>query len=118
MSNVGISVDLKELLLKAGDYFKAALELTTEDARAGLKYHLLRLSLLGLSDQDQKQLCELTEQDFRDQDVTSAADQIKRRKTASPLAVVMAELIATAEDKRMAVLGARLRRLCRIEFQR
>src|SRR6266496_1558604 len=106
MDNVDNSVDLKEFSLKAGAYYKASFELTTEDARAGLKYHLRRLSLLGLSEKDQKQLHDLAELAFRDQDVASPAGEIKGRKSASPLAVALADLISEATDRRMAVLGA------------
>jgi hypothetical protein len=106
MNNVDISIDARDLALKAGESYRAALELTMGDAHAGLKYHLLRLSLLGLSEQDQKQLRELAELAFRDQDVAPSVDQINARKNASPLAVALADLIATAQHKRMAVLAA------------
>jgi hypothetical protein len=106
MNNIDIPIDAKDLPLKAGEFYRAAFDLTTNDAQAGLKYHLLRLSLLGLSEQDQKQLRELAELAFSDQDVAPSVGQINERKTASPLTVALADLIGAAQDKRIAVLAA------------
>src|SRR6266446_2621390 len=94
MSQTRNSVDDQELAREAANQYLNARGLAFEDARLGLKYMLLRLSLLGLSTEDQKQLRKLARLAFADADVTPEADRIKNRKTVSPLAVAIAGIVA------------------------
>ena len=57
-----------------------------EDARRALRYPLLRLSLVGLSQQDMKELTELGQAVIQEGDVREAARRIEERRGASPLA--------------------------------
>jgi hypothetical protein len=79
-----------------------------EDARIGLRYPLLRLSLLGLSQRDVKELAELGQAVMKEGDVREAAKRIGERRGASPLAVVIAGIVHNAEkrDEREVMLGA------------
>jgi len=106
MSQTRNSVDDQELAREAANQYLNARGLAFEDARLGLKYMLLRLSLLGLSTEDQKQLRKLARLAFADEDVTPEADRIKNRKTASPLAVAIAGIVTSAPEKKAALLGA------------
>jgi hypothetical protein len=106
MSQSKNSVDEREFASAAANQYINARGLAFEDARLGLKYMLLRLSLLGLSNEDQKQLHKLARLAFADADVTEEADRIKDRKTASPLAIAIAGIVASAPEKKPALLGA------------
>jgi hypothetical protein len=79
-----------------------------EDARIGLRYPLLRLSLLGLSQRDVKELTELGPTVIQEEDVSEAAKRIGERRDASPLTVVIAGIVHNAEkrDERDVLLGA------------
>ena len=79
-----------------------------EDARRALRYPLLRLSLVGLSQQDMKELTELGQAVIQEGDVREAARRIEERRGASPLAVVIANIVHNAEkrDEREVMLGA------------
>jgi hypothetical protein len=79
-----------------------------EDARRGLRYPLLRLSLVGLSQRDVKELTELGQAIIQEGDVREAAKRIAERRGASPLAVVIAGIVHNAEkrDEREVMLGA------------
>jgi hypothetical protein len=90
----------------AGNHYSNTLSHAFGDARLGLKFMLLRLSLLGITVQDREQLRDLARLAFYDKDVTKAADRIKKRRTASPLAVAIADVVASAEEKKLAMLGA------------
>ncbi len=82
------------------------------DARNGLIYALHRLSILGLTVQDREPLRELARLAFQESDVTEAANEIKSRESASPLAVAIADIVAASfsrggkEMTKMAMLGA------------
>jgi len=104
MDNTTNSTDVAAI--EPGGRARSAIGLAMEDARLGLRYHLLRLSLLGLTNQDQKRLRELARLIFSEADVSEIAARIARRKTASPMSVAMSDLIASAPDKRIALLGA------------
>src|ERR1700730_4760056 len=99
--------------LDAGMNYDFATGLSFGDARNGLKYVLLRLSLLGLSAEDQQELRELAKLAFNDLDVKNAAARITNTNTASRLAVAIAEIVQRAGEKiasststKMAMLGA------------
>jgi hypothetical protein len=72
-----------------------------------LKYPLLRLSVHGLSAQDQKELVELAKDVVEERSVTDASEKITGRKSASPIAVAIAEIVVSARgSKWIAMLGS------------
>jgi hypothetical protein len=111
MSQTKFSSEEQDLAREAGNLYDNARNFASEDARLGLKYMLLRLSLLGLSDHDQKQLRKLARLVFADADgaqeeAGQEAERIRSRKTASPLAVAITNIVSSASEKKMAMLGA------------
>jgi hypothetical protein len=93
--------------LDAGVNFDFATGLSFDDARNGLKYVLLRLSLLGLSAEDQQELRELAKLAFNDLDVKNAAARITNTNTASRLAVAIAEIVQRTGEKFASVQARR-----------
>lgn len=116
MNSKTISADVHEFSRVAGSvHYKNAIDISSGsfgDARNGLKYALMRLSLLGLTEQDREQLGELARLAFQESDVTEAANHIKDRKSASPLAVAIADIVTESSAHggqkmtKMAMLGA------------
>ena len=104
MSRTSNAIEMKPL--DASERSTFTLGLAMEDARLGLKYHLLRLSLLGLTDEDQKQLHKLASLVFADKVIDAAVAAIKERKSASKLAIALADIVESARDKRASLLGA------------
>jgi hypothetical protein len=98
----------------AGQRFRLAVQLGIEDAQQlHLRYHLLRLSVVGLTKKDQEELLELGRLAFQGSDVTKQVDKIKGRSSASPLAVALADIVGQATlglggpvDTRALMLGA------------
>jgi hypothetical protein len=65
------------------------------------------LSVHGLSDHDQKELAELAKDVVEERDVTDTCKRITSRKSASPIAVAIAEIVVSARrSKWMAMLGS------------
>ena len=95
MSEVNKSTEVQEIARNAGSQFTSGIGFVAEDARLGLKYMLLRLSLLGLSDEEQKKLFKLGQLAFQGADLRTAADEIKSDTSASPLAVAIADIVST-----------------------
>src|SRR5689334_22268570 len=108
MSTITIAGDVAEIARVAGViHYHNAIDKSFDDARNGLRYILLRLSLLGLTDQDQAQLGELARLAFQASDVTEAVNQIKNRTSATPLAIAIADIVAASRgSQRIAMLGA------------
>src|SRR5262245_45841241 len=106
MSQTTFSIEEQDIAREAGNLYVNARRLAFEDARLGLKYMLLRLSTLGLSDQDQKQLHKLARLVFAGADGAQEVERVGNRKTASPLAVAIANIVASASEKKQAMLGA------------
>jgi hypothetical protein len=78
-----------------------------EDGRLGLKYILLRLSVAGLTPQDQRNLRDLLATACKDQDVTQSAQRVREAEAVSPLAVAIADIVENARRKKKeAALGA------------
>ncbi|MBI3423088.1 MAG: hypothetical protein HY011_09125 [Acidobacteria bacterium] len=98
----------QDLAQAAGNQYANAHRLALDDARRGLKYMLLRLSLLGLSHEEQHQLRQLARLACAGAEaaVLEAAEQIKERPTASPLAVALADIVLAAPGQKEALLGA------------
>jgi hypothetical protein len=79
---------------QAGEHFRTAIQFGIEDAQLlRLKYHILRLSVVGLTDKDQKDLLELGRLSFQGSDVAKQAEKITSRRDASPLAVALAAIV-------------------------
>src|SRR5262245_23357571 len=110
MSQMTFPIDEHDFAREAGNLYSHTRGLAFEDARLGLKYMLLRLSLLGLTQEDQKRLRKLAQLVFADPDdaeeVEREVDQIRNHKDTSPLAVAIANIVAIAPEKKLALLGA------------
>ncbi len=83
--------------IEAGEHFSSAVGLGFEDAAARrLRYHLLRLSVVGLTKRDVDDLGELRRLAFQESDVTQQAAKIKQRPDASSLAFAVADILERA----------------------
>ncbi|MFP3558217.1 hypothetical protein SB861_47260 [Paraburkholderia sp. SIMBA_049] len=78
-----------------------------EDGRLGLKYVLLRLETVGVTERDRAILRQLTVQACGNQDVSETVRRIQDDKSSSALALAIAEIVAAAtESPEAACLGA------------
>jgi hypothetical protein len=78
----------------AGERFREAAEFAFEDAQQRrLRYHLLRLTVAGLSHDEVRPLVELGRLAFDDADVTEQARVIRERPGATPLASALASIV-------------------------
>lgn len=81
----------------ADEYFRSAVGFVLEDAHIlRFRYHLLRLRLAGLTDQDVEELTELARLVFQGSDVRQQTASIRKRADASPLAVTIAGVVDEA----------------------
>ena len=94
MTNPILPAAVRALAQQAGAHATTATAHSFDDARNGLHYVLLRLSLLGLTEPERAQLEDLARLAFHAEDLTAAAAQITSSPTASPLAVAVADLVA------------------------
>jgi hypothetical protein len=79
---------------RAGELFGEAVRFTFEDMAAQkLHYHLERLTSVGLTDNDVKDLDELASRVLLEIDVTEQVRRIKQRADVSPLAFAIADLL-------------------------
>jgi hypothetical protein len=77
------------------------------DARNGLHYMLMRLSLAGLTTDEQEQLLELGAQTFSGGDADNVASKIISNEQATPLALAIASIVQKSRlSKKMAMLGS------------
>jgi hypothetical protein len=108
MLPVKSSGDVDGLAVNAGTLLQRAVDLNREDFQLrALKYPLLRLSVHGLGAQDQKELAELAKAVVEERDVTDASERITSRKSASPIAVAIANIVRSAPgSKWIAMLGS------------
>src|SRR5690348_15879531 len=82
---------------EAGEQFDSAARFGFEDAmQRRLRYHLLRLTVVGLTQQDVQELGELASLAFEGSDVSQQATAISRRVDASPLATAIAQIMQKA----------------------
>lgn len=82
---------------EAGQHFRSAADLAFEDARSErLRYHLLRLTVVGLTKDDVQDLGELARLAFQESDVTEHVSKIKQRADASSLAFAIADILERA----------------------
>jgi hypothetical protein len=101
----------KDSFREAGEQFSAAAGLCFGDAmQRRLRYHLLRLTTVGLSHTEVEDLVELGRLAIQGSKVEEQATRIKQQ--ASPLAFVIADIVARAEsdarpvNMRAVMLGA------------
>jgi len=95
----------EEMARRAGEFFRVAAGFSIEDAEPQrLRYHLLRLTVVGLTQEDVADLGELSRLAFQDSDVKKQATKIKERVDASPLAFAIADVVEQAGD----ILGGRV----------
>ncbi|MBT2546670.1 hypothetical protein J7E99_40010, partial [Streptomyces sp. ISL-44] len=82
---------------RAGELFRSGGDRILDDVgRRRIQYHLLRLTLVGLTRDDVEDLRELARLAFEDADVTGQAAKIKERAGASTLAVAIADIVEQA----------------------
>lgn len=89
----------KDISREAGELVRSAGALILEDAmQQRLHYHLVRLTVVGLSNEDVKDLGELGRLSFQGfaGDVPEQVTKIKQRPGASPLAFALAEIVEQA----------------------
>lgn len=100
----------EQLTRNAGEHFAAVVNESTEDAElARLRYHLLRLELAGITDDDRSDLLALSRLAFADEAVGDQARSLRARGDASPLAAAIADIVDQAEGRgnmRAVLLGA------------
>jgi hypothetical protein len=90
----------------AGERFKRGAGVAFEDAMLRrLRYHLLRLTLVGLSREEVEQLSELARLAFEDADVTDQVTAIRQRPDVSPLASAIAAIVERVEPDNGARAG-------------
>jgi hypothetical protein len=78
----------------AGQRFDEAVDFALEDARLRLlRYHLIRLTVVGLSRDEVPMILELARQAFGDADVADRARAIRERPGASELASAIAGIV-------------------------
>ena len=81
----------------AGERFSNAGCFSLEDAQLlHLRYHLLRLTVVGLTQEDVTDLAELGRLAFQESDVAQQVAKIKQRSGTSPLAFAIADIVEQA----------------------
>lgn len=89
--------DMEDVFRRAGERFRSAANTSLEDAGPQrLRYHLLRLTVVGLTREDVRELGELARLAFQDADVREQASKIKQNPDASPLAFAIADIVEQA----------------------
>ena len=93
----------EDISREAGEHFRSAADFSFQDAmQRRLRYHLLRLTVVGLSQDDVEDLGELGRLAFQDSDVTEQSTKIKERADASFLAFAIADIVERASTGRPA----------------
>jgi hypothetical protein len=88
---------------EAGELFRSAADFSFEDAmQRRLRYHLLRLTVLGLNQDDVEAWGDLGRLAFEDSDVTEHSTKIKERADASVLAFAIADIVERGSSGRPA----------------
>ena len=89
--------DAAEVSRHAGELFRSGGDRIFDDVgQRRIQYHLLRLTLVGLTPKDVEDLRELARLAFEDADVTEQATKTKGRAGASALAVAIADIVEQA----------------------
>lgn len=88
----------EHLTRNAGDHFASVFGTSTEDAELmRLRYHLLRLELVGITDDDRRDLLTLARLAFAGEALGEPAGALRARADASPLATAIADIMDRAE---------------------
>ncbi|MFD0353074.1 hypothetical protein ACFVHW_04880 [Streptomyces sp. NPDC127110] len=83
----------------AGELFSAGRHRIFDDTvQRRLRYHLLRLTLAGLTQKDVEDLRELGRRVFEDGDVAEQSTRIRQRADASVLALAIVDIVERADD--------------------
>ncbi|CCK24499.1 hypothetical protein BN159_0120 [Streptomyces davaonensis JCM 4913] len=94
----------------AGNLFGSGADRVFDDvAQRRLHYHLLRLTLVGLTREDVDELRGLARLVFDSADVSGQAERIRQRPGSSGLAVAIADIVQSSTDglpREQALLGA------------
>jgi len=106
--------DGDDLSRRAGEVFGFAAQMSFEDAMVRrLRYHLLRLTAVGLHRDEIEGLVELGRLSFEESDVTGQTTKIKEQAGASALAFAIADIVERADrgvggpvSRRGAFIGA------------
>jgi hypothetical protein len=86
--------ETQALLGDAGERFDRAVDFAVEDAELRLlRYHLIRLTVVGLSRDEVPALVELARQAFDGRDVTDQVRAVRERPGASALASAIAGIV-------------------------
>jgi hypothetical protein len=89
--------DMQTRPIEARDRFDSAADFVGEDIENQLlRYHLLRLTVVGLRRQEIEPLLALARQAFAEADVTEQVEAITGASDSSPLAVAIAGIVAAA----------------------
>jgi hypothetical protein len=89
--------DPQETSRATGDHFNTSVRFALEDTQPRrIRYHLLRLTVAGLSREDVAELGELARLAFDGLDVAEQTAKIKERSDASPLAFAIADVLEQA----------------------
>ncbi len=89
--------ETKDTSREAGEHFRSAAHFSFEDAQQHkFRYHLLRLTVVGLTKEDVEDLGELARLAFQESDVTGQTTKIKQRADASSLAFAIADILEGA----------------------
>src|SRR4029453_13855578 len=112
------SGDVNGSAAEAGMFVLRAVDLNREDfALRALHYPLLGLSVHGLSDQGQEGLVQLWKVVVEERDITPAVEKITNRKSASPIAIAIANIVRMARGPKWnAMLGSVLGAHAAINF--
>jgi hypothetical protein len=86
--------ETQTLLRDAGERFDQAVNYAIEDAQLRLlRYHLIRLTVVGLSRDEVPSIVELARQAFDGGDIMDRARAVRERPGASPLASAIAGIV-------------------------
>lgn len=93
-----------DIFQDVGDHFRSAVDTGLGDAETRrLRYHLVRLTTVGLTKEDVRDLGELGRLAFQESDVTKQVAKIKQRSDASPLAQVITSIVESAASSNFPV---------------
>lgn len=100
----------QDISLMAGSLYGSGVNRIFDDvAQRRLHYHLLRLTLVGLSREDIDELRKLAQLVFDGADVSEQTDRIRQHPGSSGLAVAIADIVGGTPDglpRERALLGA------------
>jgi hypothetical protein len=94
------------LARNADEYFRRGVGLAFDDAEQRLlRYHLLRLTVVGLKREERGPLCELARLAFEGAGITDQVTAIRERPDGSPLASTIATIVERAGQGQVRLAG-------------